>query len=101
MIPNMDKVNPESIVNASIAAMGAQQAAWQAFLISMVLIVIAVLIVIGVVMILVKISQVEKQTNSMKDQLVLATRKLGLMEGEAIGRAAMHEHDLGKEDPGP
>lgn len=92
MIPNhMEKVNPESIVNASIAAMAAAQAAWQTFLISMVLILLAVLIIVLAGMILTKISQVEKQTNSMKDQLVLATRKLGLMEGEAIGRAAGHE----------
>ena len=87
----MDKVNPESIVNASIAAMSAHQAAGQAFIISLVLVGITLLILIGVVMILVKVDRVEKHTNSMKDQLVLATRKIGLMEGEAVGRQAAHD----------
>lgn len=90
MIP-LDKANPESIINAAVAAIAAQQAAWQAFLLTAILFVVVVIVVIMVVIILVKLDRVEKHTNSMHDNLVKATRAAGLMEGEKIGRQAERE----------
>lgn len=77
----MDKVNPETIINASMAAMAAQQAAWQAFLLTAVLILIVTVVVILTVVMLLKIDRIEKHTNSMREQLVSTSRKLGVFEG--------------------
>lgn len=52
--------NPEPLINAAIAAIAAQQSAFQAAILSAILIGMAVLIVIGVVVILIKIDRVEK-----------------------------------------
>lgn len=103
-----EQVSPEPLINAAIAAMAAQQSALFSAILSVVLIILAVVIVVGVVLLLVslhrlrentrtmyeKVASIEEHTNSMREQLVVASRKLGQFEGEVAGRAAEREsHD--------
>jgi len=85
--------NPEAIINAAVAANAAAGAAYQAFILAW--IILGAVLIIGAMMCLVaiKFSELEQNTNSMKDALVDATRKLALIEGNVIGR-----QELAKEE---
>lgn len=83
----LNRVNPEAFINATIAARAAELAASQAFYIS--LGIIAILLVIGaaIMFAVYKLYELERNTDGMRKDLVEATRKLALMEGEVLGRA--------------
>ena len=65
---------------------------------------IGVIILIGIIVVIVMLGQIAKKvlgclsqiaahTNGMHTELIIATRKLGVMEGEALGRAAQRLED--------
>ena len=92
-------INPEAMINAAIAAKSAELAATQAFYISIV--VIVMLLAIGAMMMFVayKFDELKRNTDGMREALMLATRKLALIEGHAAGRAELEEEQAGlKED---
>lgn len=79
--------NPEAVINAAIAANAAASAANQAFIMSM--IILGAMVLVGLMMgiVTIRFSALEKNTNSMKDALVDATRKLALIEGRGLAKA--------------
>lgn len=79
-------VNPEAMINAAIAAKAAELAANQAFYIG--IIIILVLLSIGVMIMIMtyKFTKLEHNTDGMRVELMAATRKLALLEGNLIGR---------------
>lgn len=83
--------SPEAMINAAVAAKAAEAAANQIFYISLAM--LFVLLVIGAVLmfLLYKAAELERNTNGMRVQLVEATRKLALMEGNIAGRAEQLE----------
>jgi len=82
------------LVNAVNAANQAAQAAWIAAGLSIV--VLGAVLIIGAVIAWMawKVSHIEHNTNSITNQLVAATRKLGLAEGEEVGREAEKQDQL-------
>lgn len=86
--------NPEAIINAAVAANAAAQSAYQAFIISMIILGAIVVTAMMMGIIAVKFADLEKNTNSMKDALVEATRKLALIEGRGLGRAEKSAEEL-------
>ena len=92
---NGSTINPEAMINAAIAAKSAELAATQAFYIS--IIVIVMLLAIGAMMMFVayKFDELKRNTDGMREALVIATRKLALMEGHAAGRADLIEEQAG------
>jgi len=91
--------NPEALINAAIAAKAAELAANQSFYISIVI--ILMLLIIGALMMFVayKFDELKRNTDGMRDQLVEATRKLALLEGNMIGRAEQTAEKKEKVDP--
>jgi len=83
--------NPEALINAAVAAVAARDAAYQGFMIS--IITLGVVLFIGLAMMSVawKFSELERNTNSMKDALIETTRKLALIEGRVLGKAEAEE----------
>jgi len=86
--------NPEAIINAAVAANAAAQSAYSAFIISMILLGAVVLMTLISATVAIKFHEMaknfymlEKNTNSIKDALIVATRKLALIEGTSIGKA--------------
>jgi len=92
--------NPEAIINAAVAANAAAQSAYQAFIISMIILGAVALSTVAMIVVAMKFSELEKNTNSMKDALVDATRKLALIEGRHLEKVdeearvvAREQHD--------
>ena len=79
--------NPEPIINAVLAALEAQHSAYLTNWLLTVLLVGAALVLVAAVVGLAKISAIEAHTNGMHGELLVAARKLALIEGEVIGRA--------------
>lgn len=92
---NGGTINPEAMINAAIAAKSAELAATQAFYVSIA--VIVMLLIIGAMMMFVvyKFDELKRNTDGMREALVIATRKLALLEGNAIGRAEQIEEQVG------
>lgn len=92
--------NFEPIVQAVIAAMAAQEAAWRTnWMLAIIILFGAIIISIGIYMII-ELNRVKHQTDGILQTLLLATRKLGLAEGEIIGRAAQKtENDFIENKP--
>jgi beta-lactamase regulating signal transducer with metallopeptidase domain len=82
-------VSPEALINAAIAAKAAELAANQVFYMSVA--VLFILLVIGAILmfILYRAKDLERNTDGMRIQLVEATRKLALLEGNIVGRAEL------------
>ena len=80
----------EPVVQAVIAAMAAQDAAWRTNWMLVIVIMIGMIIILLNIYMVIEINKLKHQTNGILQMLLLATRKLGLVEGEAIGRAAEH-----------
>jgi hypothetical protein len=79
--------NPEVWIKAAMAATAAKDAATMAFyLLVAVLIVVTVGTVIAWV-VLKRVAALEYNTDGMREQLVDATHKLGVIEGKVAGRA--------------
>jgi len=76
--------NPEAIINAAVAANIAAASAYQAFVLSIIILGAVVISTIVTIIVAVKFHELEKNTNSIKDALIEATRKLGLIEGRAL-----------------
>ena len=91
-------INPEAVINAAIAAKSAELAATQAFYISIVVIVL--LLAIGAMMMFVayKFDELKRNTDGMREALIIATRKVALMEGHAAGRADLIEEQAGSKE---
>ncbi len=81
--------NPEAIINAAIAAKAAELAANQSFYLSVAIFFILLIIGAAIMFTAYKFAELEHNTNAMRIQLVEATRKLGLSEGNVIGRAEL------------
>ncbi len=90
--------NPEAVINAAVAANAAAAAAAQAYFMSV--LTLGALAILGAASIIIAYNfrQLERNTNSMKDQLVDATRKLALIEGNIIGRAEQTQETTSKEE---
>lgn len=88
-------INPEAMIKAAIAASNAEAAAWNAAIMAAVTLV--VLLVVGALMgmIWLKFSALEHNTDGMREALIIATRKLALIEGNVIGRAEQSEEQAG------
>jgi hypothetical protein len=85
--------NPEIWINAAIAATAARDAATMAFyLLVAVLIVMVVGVVVGWV-VLKRVNDLAHNTDGMRVELVAATRKLALIEGNVIGRAEQKKEE--------
>jgi len=78
--------NPEPVINAVLAALEAQKSAFLTNWLLVALLISAVMIVGGMLIILAKIQTVKEQTDGMHSELIEATRKLALIEGEVKGR---------------
>jgi beta-lactamase regulating signal transducer with metallopeptidase domain len=89
--------NPEAIINAAIAAKAAELAANQAFYMSLAIFVVLLIIGAAIMFTAYKFAELEHNTNEMRIQLVEATRKLGLAEGNVTGRAELTEETSKKE----
>lgn len=101
--------NPEAIIGAAIAAKNAEAAAWQASI--MAGITLVVLLICGAAMLIIivqflelkrcfggmreKFEKLERNTDGILNQLITATRKLALIEGNTIGRAEQLEEQAG------
>lgn len=83
----IEAANPEAMVAAAVNAKAAADAASQAFAMSMLVLGAMAIMTIAVIFIGYNFKRLERNTNSMKDALVDATRKLALIEGNVIGRA--------------
>ena|SRR5690349_17791423 len=79
--------SPEALINAAIASKAAEQAASQASVISLFILGLIAIQTIALVFVALNFKRLEQNTDGMKEQLVAATRKLALIEGNVIGRA--------------
>jgi heme/copper-type cytochrome/quinol oxidase subunit 2 len=88
-----DNLNPEAMIKAAVSAAAAESAAWQAFVVSIVVLVI--LLIVGAVFMFMafEMRELAKHTNGMRHDLVEATRKLALIEGNIAGRAEKAAED--------
>jgi hypothetical protein len=57
------------------------------------LIIIAGMVAVGIGFVMVAVNQIREHTNGMHNELVSATRKLALIEGEVAGRASQKIED--------
>jgi hypothetical protein len=87
--------NPEAMVRAAVAANDAAAAAWQATVIS--LMVLVGILIIGAVMMFMAFhfKELVRNTDGMREELILATRKLALLEGNILGRAEQKDETAG------
>ena len=86
---------PQALIAATVAAKNAETMAWQALLAS---IIIVCLMLIGggiLIYIMLQFRDLVIHTNGMRESLIAATRKLALIEGNAAGRAELHEEQAG------
>jgi hypothetical protein len=97
--------NPEAIISAAVAANSAAQSAYQAFIVSMIILGAMVLMTLTTVVVAFKFNDLadsfrdlEKNTNSIKDALVDTTRKLALVEGRGLARAEIAEEERDKDN---
>lgn len=88
-------INPEAIINAAVAAKAAELASAQAFYAAVTIIGILLIIGAAIMFILYKVYELERNTNGMRIQLVEATRKLALVEGNIVGRSEQIEEQAG------
>ena len=86
--------NPEPLINAVLAALKAQESAFLTNWLLVALLIIAVVAVICAGLILSKVITIQEHTNGMHTELVAATRKLALIEGEVKGRLDQRTEDL-------
>lgn len=93
-------INPEAMIAAAIAAKSAESAAWYASI--MAAITLVVLLGIGLMMMFVwlKFDKLERNTDGMREALVVATRKLALIEGNITGRAEQLQEQAGQKNEG-
>jgi len=89
--------NPEAIINAAIAAKAAELAANQAFYMSLAIFVVLLVIGAAIMFTAYKFAELERNTNGMRINLVEATRKLALLEGNIVGRAELTSESIIKE----
>ena len=85
--------NPEPVINAVLAALEAQKSAFLTNWLLVALLIGALLIVGGLLVVLSRIQIVKEQTDGMHVELMEATRKLALIEGEVKGRASQKTED--------
>ena len=81
--------NPEAIINAAVAAKGAELAANQSFYLSLGILFVLLVIGAAIMFTVYKFAELERNTDGMRISLVEATRKLALLEGNATGRAEL------------
>ena len=95
LVPSQQTVNPEAMINAAISAKAAEFAANQVFY--GIMVVIVMLLLIGAMMMFVafRFDKLERNTDGMREQLITATRKLALIEGNVVGRAEQIEEQAG------
>jgi len=79
--------SPEPVINAVLAALEAKESAFLTNSLLFALIIIAGMVALGVGFVIVAVNQIRVHTNGMHNELVSATRKLALIEGEVKGRA--------------
>ena len=84
-------VNPEAMVRAAVAATNAEQAAYWAAVMSVMT--LGALLIGGAMLLYMafKFQQLVHHTDGMREELVAATRKLALIEGNIAGRAEQKE----------
>ena len=90
--------SPEAVINAAIAAKAAELAANQSFYIG--ILIIVALLVIGAMMMFIayKFTDLERNTNGMRKELVETTRKLALLEGNMAGREEQTQEQHAKKE---
>ena len=92
--------NPEAMINAAVAANVAAANAYQAFVLSIINLGAIVISTIAMLIVAVKFHELERNTNSIKDALVDATRKLAIIEGRELRKAEEEEEDLAAKEKG-
>lgn len=90
--------NPEAIINAAVAAKSAELAATQTFWIGLIAVFMLLCVGAAIMGILYKMSKLERNTNGMRINLVEATRKLALLEGNKKGREELVEEGKGADE---
>jgi hypothetical protein len=92
--------NPEAIINATIASKAAEMASTQVFYISAIILLVLLAVGGAIMFILYKAAELERNTNSMRVDLVEATRKLALLQGNVIGRTELSQESKEEEGKG-
>jgi len=85
--------NPEPVINAVLAALEAQRSAFLTNWLLVALLIGAFIIVGGLFIMIQRLTIIREQTDGMHKALLLAERKLALIEGEVKGRANQKEED--------
>jgi len=85
--------SPEPVINAVLAALEAQRSALLTNWLLASLIIIAAIVAVGTGVLMVAVQRIQEHTNGMHTELVSATRKLALIEGEVAGRASQKIED--------
>ena len=88
-------INPEAMINAAIAAKAAEAAANQVLYGIAILVVMVLIIGAMMMFIAYKFDELKRNTDGMRDELVLATRKLALVEGNVAGRQEQMNESAG------
>jgi len=88
-----DAVNPEAMVRAAVAAVQASVAAYWAAVLAV--LTLGSVLVLGAIIIYIafQFKDLVRHTNGMREELVQATRKLALIEGNLTGRAELKEEE--------
>lgn len=89
--------NPEAMIAAAVAAAQAQQSAFNASMVSLVVLALMIVVLLAMGGIAWKFDKLERNTDGMRVALVDATRKLALIEGNVAGRAEQKQEEAVKE----